>query len=59
MHEICHLFSVLVDTEIHAILSLLNHTPKESKHGDVMGSHVLHFLVPFNVMEHRVNNPHK
>lgn len=59
MYEIYHLFSVLVDTEIHAVLSLLNHAPKESKHSEVTGSNVLHFLVTFNVIEQMVNNPHK
>lgn len=50
---------MLVDAEIHAILSLLNHTPNESKCSDVMGNNLLCFLVSFNVIEHMVNNPHK
>lgn len=48
-----------VDAEIHAILSLLNHAPNESKSSDVTGNNFLHFLVPFNVIEHMVNTPHK
>lgn len=47
---------MLENTEIPAILPLLNHAPKESKHSDVTGGN---FLVPFNVVEHMVNNTHK
>lgn len=49
-----------LDAEIQkAILSLLNHAPNESKSSDVTGNNFLHFLVPFNVIEHMVNNPYK